>query len=178
MDFCRNKIFTECTEKEQLARLKWFEKNQTVLEERYKQRKKSLVTSEDYKMLNENLKYFTSREAKVPNVKLKNNVNGDFKKILNTMYPVDDNERNILSKQGYKSYLNERYKKSPDLRYYNPETTSFKYGWKILEYQSDENGRLNDRFGRSGVIKRNFYRPFGCWTLQNGNNDEMPKSLS
>lgn len=63
-----------------------------------------------------------------------------------------------MNKDGRLNYLKERVKLIPELRYYFPETSSFRYGWNMWDCSKT---MPKTSYGRQQVIKNSFYRRRG-----------------
>lgn len=60
-------------------------------------------------------------------------------------------------KGGRVNYLEKRAETIPEEKYYFPETTNFRYGWKMWHNKA----RINEGNERQQIIKNSFYRRRG-----------------
>ncbi|XP_045483744.1 protein ATP6V1FNB-like [Harmonia axyridis] len=156
-------VWTQCIEKENFLRLKWFTKNEERLNEIANAPLVRTVPQE----LKDDMR--AGRISRFQNVDRKNVKKQDEQmpfghidpRIHNVMQPVDPKTLKLLyagtQRDGRKNYWNARVKIIPENRYYFPETSSFEYGWKMWNASRT---MAKSRHGRREVI-REFYRRAG-----------------
>ncbi|KAL3280049.1 hypothetical protein HHI36_017556 [Cryptolaemus montrouzieri] len=156
-------LWTQCIEKENHLRLKWFTRNEERLNE--------IANAPLIRTVPEEVKedMRLGRIARFQNVDRKNVKKLDHQKpyeqldprVTNVMQPIDPKIKKLLyagtQKDGRRNYLNARVKVIPENRYYFPETSSFEYGWKMWNASRTI---PKSRYGRIEVIKE-FYRRAG-----------------
>ncbi|KAK9871191.1 hypothetical protein WA026_011472 [Henosepilachna vigintioctopunctata] len=156
-------LWTNCIEKENSLRLKWFNKNEQRLNEIAdaplvrtvpEDVKEDMRLGRIERYQNIERKCVKKPEEQFPIVE-------SDRRFSNIMMPVDPQTLKLLysgtQRDGRRNYLNERVKIIPEEKYYFPETTSFQYGWKMWNTIRTS---ADARFGRKEVI-REFYRRGG-----------------
>lgn len=159
------KIWKDNLDKEQKLRLNWFRKNEARLVKDAEAPLKRQLDDNIKKEKIENYKTLFSEVERFPQIRTSDPEPLDYDPdcLAHPMRPVDYKTKQLLytgtQQDGRVNYLKERAKTIPEQKYYFPETTSFRYGWKMWDHAMSGEG--GTRLGKSQIIKQTFYRRRG-----------------
>ncbi|XP_017770077.1 PREDICTED: uncharacterized protein LOC108557883 [Nicrophorus vespilloides] len=152
------KGWKDSVEKEERLRLKWFNKNEAQFIASTLKEGVKLVSKEELDNLVETRKDLYTNAERHPRIKTEDVPNTDNHSVYHIMRPVKPEHSTLLytsSNVGRVTYLAARMHVLPEDRYYFPETTSFRYGWKMWPCAKTMQG---SKFGKSAIIRQSFYR--------------------
>ncbi|KAK0183361.1 hypothetical protein PV327_001410 [Microctonus hyperodae] len=142
-DINNQKILIEAINNENTLRRKWFEKNRERLLKNLQADSSELVKKK-LKRLQEQRAHWEIKEPIITQEQLPQlSYSHESKNIITDyMRPVDEKvlailyEKDVRSHEARKNYLRERYKTSPEDKFYITDCTNWNYGWRLKDFPS------------------------------------------